>query len=150
MANYKLYFDGSCGPRNPGGTAAFGYVLLKEGQEEPVSTGHGVIGTGEGMTNNLAEFHALKKGLDAFIETVQASAKHTLQVFGDSNLVIQIMNRHWKPRSDKAYYANYAHAAENVTAIRRAGNTIIFDWVPREQNQLCDDLSKVHQKKVSI
>ena len=27
---YKAYFDGSCGPRNPGGTAAYGAVIFRQ------------------------------------------------------------------------------------------------------------------------
>lgn len=150
MALYKLYFDGSCGPKNPGGTAAHGFVLLREGQEEPVRVGSGVIGTGTGMTNNLAEFHALDQGLCAFISCHEApGARHALQVYGDSQLVVNIMNRHWKARPGKAYYESYANAVLNLGIIRRAGYVVSFDWIPREKNQLCDDLSKAHQEKSS-
>lgn len=152
MANFKLYFDGSCGPKNPGGTAAYGFALFREGQQEPVETGAGVIGTGAGMTNNLAEFHALWRGLLAFHKhgdvNIMNPERHTLQVFGDSNLVVQIMNRHWKARGDKAYFKDYEIAAHAVAELRKAFARITFDWVPRELNQVCDDLSKAHQKKV--
>jgi ribonuclease HI len=150
MAHYKLYFDGSCGPKNPGGTAAYGYVLLREGQEEPVRVGSGVIGTGEGMSNNLAEFYALDKGLtEGFIFCNDTTERHTLQVFGDSNLVIQVMNRHWRAKSDKLYYSAYEDALANLNLIRRRGHAVTFDWIPREKNTLCDDLSKEHQKKAA-
>jgi ribonuclease HI len=148
MVNYKLYFDGSCGPKSGGGTAAYGFALFREGQQEPVEQGSGVIGTGEGMTNNLAEFYALDKGLSAFIRRHDTTARHTLSVYGDSNLVIQIMNRHWKARSDKPYYPYYELALANAGIIRKAGHRVTFDWIPRALNQVCDDLSKVHQKKV--
>lgn len=150
MANYKLYFDGSCGPKNPGGTAAYGFALFREGQQEPVEFGSGVIGTGEGMTNNLAEFHALWRGLLAFNRESSATHpnKHTVRVLGDSNLVIQIMNRHWKARSDKLYYEEYEAAQAMLSILRRERHGFQFDWIPRELNQVCDDLSKAHQKKV--
>lgn len=147
MTNYKLFFDGSCGPKNPGGTAAYGYVLFKEGQEEAVRHGSGVIGSGAGMTNNLAEFYALDRGLaEGFIFCHDTSARCLLNVYGDSNLVIQIMSGHWRAKADKAYYQAYEYATANLRLIRQRGHAVTFDWIPREQNTFCDDLSKLHQK----
>lgn len=148
MANFKLYFDGSCGPKNPGGTAAYGFALFREGQQEPVETGAGVIGTGAGMTNNRAEFHALWRGITAFWNKMLPAKNDRLAIYGDSNLVIQVMNRHWKARGDKPYFGDYEIAAQWTKDLRKYGVTITFDWVPRELNQVCDDLSKAHQKKV--
>jgi ribonuclease HI len=148
MANYKLFFDGSCGPKNPGGTAAYGFSLMLEGEMEPVETGYGIIGTGYGMTNNLAEFHALSKGLGSFILRHGGAQKHHLSVYGDSKLVIQVMNKHWSPRAGRPYYLAYEDASFNLKVIRRRGHVVTFDWIPREMNDLCDGLSKAHQKKV--
>lgn len=148
MPNYQLYFDGSCGPKNPGGVAAYGFALLREG--ESVRSGSGVIGEGEGMTNNLAEFYALDQGLCAFISCHEApGVTHALQVFGDSKLVINVMNRYWTPKTDKAYYNAYDTARLNLGIIRRVGHVVTFDWIPREMNTICDDLSKAHQRKAA-
>lgn len=57
MRYIKAYFDGSCEPVNPGGTARFGFVVLEE--EEVLYGQGGVIGSGDGMTNNVAEYHGL-------------------------------------------------------------------------------------------
>jgi ribonuclease HI len=146
MANYTLNFDGSCGPKNPGGTAAYGYILTKEG--ETIDSGHGILGTGEGMTNNLAEFYALAMGLHSFHHNVPEPKGSILHVYGDSNLVIQIMNRHWRAKPDKPYYSAYDDALTRLLGLRNAGVTVFFDWIPREKNQMCDDLSKAHQKKI--
>lgn len=150
MANYTLHFDGSCGPKNPGGTAAYGFALMRAGEESPVEHGSGVIGQGPGMTNNLAEFHALWRGLLSFHRHAHDGlrAPHALQVYGDSKLVVEIMNKHWRAKEDKPYYAEYAIALHTVTELRKAGATISFDWIPRELNTICDDLSKAHQKIV--
>lgn len=147
MAQYKLHFDGSCGPKNPGGTAAYGYALYIEGEEVPVRVGSGIIGTGPGMTNNLAEFYALDKGLtEGFIFCHDTAVRHSLSVYGDSNLVIQIMNGHWRPNPEKAYFPAYEDALSNLRLIRQRGHRVSFDWIPRKQNQMVDDLSKAHQK----
>lgn len=144
---YTLHFDGSCGPTNPGGTAAYGFALYESGVTEPIETGHGVVGTGPGMTNNLAEFYALAMGLHAFAARVPALKNTVLNVRGDSMLVIKIMNRDWKAKAEKPYYSAYDDAAVRLAGLRRDGATVFFDWVGREHNQVCDDLSKVHQKR---
>lgn len=143
MAHYTLNFDGSCGPKNPGGTAAYGFVV-KNWDGSIGLSGSGVIGTGAGMSNNLAEFVALAKGLIAL--EPQANRGDTLAVRGDSKLVIEMMNKKWRASREKLYYPGYLLANEMVMALRKAGVTLTFDHVYRELNQECDDLSKAHQK----
>ena len=53
-----LFFDGLCRPKNPGGVATYGYVIYQDGKK--VRSGSGVTGSGTGMTNNVAEYSALK------------------------------------------------------------------------------------------
>lgn len=141
MEQFVLHFDGSCWP-NPGGTAGYGYSLSL--RDEVIDSGHGVIGTGPTMSNNLAEFYALDKGLCAFIRKHDTTGRHHLQVYGDSNLVIKIMGRHWRAKADKLYYPAYEWAVGNLKIIRQRGHQVSFDWIPRAQNTRCDDLSKVH------
>lgn len=142
MDHYCLHFDGSCGPKNPSGMAAYGFVLTRQG--ETLRSGHGEIGTGLG--NNYAEFTALDKGLCAFISVHDTTSVHHLQVYGDSNLVVQIMNRRWKASPDKLYWPAYEWAVGNLKIIRQRGHRVSFDWIPRAQNQRCDDLSKLDAK----
>ncbi len=137
---YTLYFDGSCGPVNPRGTAAYGYTLHHAGQK--IKEGHAVLGKGEGMSNNLAEFAGLAAGLREFVTLVPGAAM--LNVRGDSQVVINIMNRSWKPRSSTRYWPAYLEADEWLREIRRSGVQVSFDWIPREQNADCDRLSKCH------
>lgn len=151
MAKFSLYFDGSCWP-NPGGVGAYGYALLKSGEEQPIETGHGVIGTGDGITNNMTEFFSCFQGLGAFIRRTHEASEtnhqiHHLSVYGDSKLVINIMNHHWHAKSEKAYYNAYRNTVKLLQDLRRSGHLVTFDWIPREQNTLCDDLSKAHNQK---
>lgn len=139
MTHYKLFFDGSCGPKNPGGTAAYGYALHPAGAEEPI-TGHGIIGTGPRMSNNLAEFSALYEGLARLAEI--AVAGDTVNVLGDSKLVINVMNRWWKPKPEMLYFDAYKLVDGITRALRSKGLAITFDYIPREQNTYCDTLSK--------
>lgn len=149
MTEYTLHFDGSCGPKNPGGTAAYGFVLALRSSKDALDLGHGIIGSGEGMTNNLAEFWAVAQGLKAFLDlmrTEPALGGRKLRVYGDSKLVTQIMTGNWRASSDKAYWPGYETARSYLETIREAGVDVKFNWIPREQNTLCDDLSKVHQE----
>lgn len=142
MDIYVLNFDGSCGPKNPGGTAAWGTTLKKNGVL--INSGSGVIGSGEGMTNNLAEFVALVKGLETFILNVDKPS--ILNVLGDSKLVVNIMNRVWKGKPDLPYTQAKLDALQLLKSIRINKHHVTFDWVPREKNQECDDLSKINRK----
>ncbi len=141
--NYTLHFDGSCWV-NPGGTAAYGTVVTEEGLE--ICAEAGITGTGPKMSNNVAEFHALSMGLQRLIEFVPEHGS-TLEVFGDSNLVIQIMQGNWRPTCGKLYYEWYLQTKSLVNKLQENFHmTIVFNWIPRELNTKCDDLSKAHNK----
>lgn len=143
MDHFTLHFDGSCWP-NPNGVAAFGFVLSHQGSV--IDSGHGVIAEGQGTSNNMAEFCSLYKGLQSFLTKVEGTAH--LKVYGDSNLVVQIMNRKWGAKKDKAYWPAYDSALSLTKRIRNRGCTVTFDWIPREQNVECDKLSKAHNSPI--
>ena len=146
MDQYLLKFDGSCAPKNPGGTAAFGYILYYN--NIVLDKGQGIIGTGEGMTNNVAEHVALYKGLNSFqlscnyeIDTLEQPI--TLLIQGDSMLVINQMNNIWGARREKPYYPWYLKNKSATKTLKDYGVKITYQWIPREENQDCDDLSKM-------
>ena len=53
MTALTLYFDGSCGPVNPGGNASYGWLLFQDSIE--IARGSGVEACGPEATNNVAE-----------------------------------------------------------------------------------------------
>ena len=69
-----------------------------------------------------------------------------VEVLGDSDLVVKIMNKVWRPSQDKLYYPYYSRLYSIVRQLRELGVTITFRWIPREENTICDDLSKAHNK----
>lgn len=143
MKTHTLYFDGSCW-KNPGGTAALGYVL-QDTTKGVLRQEHAVIGTGPEMSNNVAEFEAAFQGLSDY-SRLPAKVGDVVEVVGDSDLVVKIMSRVWRPKQDKLYYPYFVKLDRLVRALRGEGVAISFRWVPREENQLCDDLSKAHNK----
>jgi len=129
----KVHFDGACEPVNPNGVATYGFAVFVNGKK--IYEDCGVIGEGEGMSNNVAEFTALAKALEWLIENGYADKPVTVR--GDSQLAINIMNGVWTAKGGM-YYPYYLKAAE----LARKFSRIRFEWVPREENEVADSLSK--------
>lgn len=127
-----IYFDGLCRPKNPGGVATYGYLIYQDGKK--VKSGYGVIGSGAGMTNNVAEYTALKQAAEW---VSQNNPDKEIVIKGDSQLVILQMNGTWQVRS--------ATSKKFVPEIRRLleGRNTHFIWIPREQNIEADELSNL-------
>lgn len=147
MANYRLETDGSCFP-NPGGVCAFGFVIIRKdcvfscNTETIIKEGHGVYGTGPGMTNNCSEHIAVIKGLTAIMEFVESG--DSLEIIGDSMLVINQLNKVWRAHKNKEYYKFYHLSKKALADVRQKGVKVTCKWVRRDQNQRADDLSKKH------
>ena len=134
----SLYFDGLCRPRNPGGIATYGYVVYQDGKK--VKSGSGVIGSGIGMTNNVAEYSALKRA----VEWVSRNCvDDEIVIKGDSQLVIHQMSGIWQIKSETS--------KKFVPEIRRLleGRKTRFIWIPREQNTEADLLSNIAYGQIS-
>lgn len=128
----KLYFDGSCLPKNPGGIAGYGWRLVSMDGNE-VETDHGEVCRGSGATNNIAEWAAVRNGLRYLKEK---NWEGVLEIFGDSQLVIRQLLGEYKVRKDTLipYHTECMELLKNI-------EWKAF-WIPREQNEECDLLSK--------
>jgi ribonuclease HI len=131
-----LWFDGGCGPNNPGGIATYGW-LVKDEAGRLVGSGKGVAHNGGPLaTNNVAEWSGLIKGL-RFIAGL-AQLPTTLLIYGDSQLVINQFNRRWK--CNKPHLQNLCNRAHKLIA--ELGIKPTACWIPREQNTEADTLSE--------
>lgn len=141
-----LYFDGACEPVNPGGTASYGVVIMqgkkilyqssklfkpKKGKEKETS-------------NNVAEYSGFTDALHWLREN--NLNKKEIQVFGDSMLVINQMFGDWKIR--KGFYKPIAILAKEM--ISQSFPKITGSWIPREKNDIADELSKAELIKQGI
>ena len=126
-----VYFDGLCYPRNPGGVAAYGYAVYRDGK--PIWRGFGAVGEGRGMTNNLAEYEAL---LAAARWLVDEGIEEKTVIKGDSELVIKQMKGEY--RISSATSRKYAPEIKRLLQ----GRDVSFSWVPREEKQEADSLSR--------
>lgn len=133
------FFDGACEPINPGGTASFGAVLMDNGDE--IWKDHGIIGTGPLMSNNVAEYRAVAVLLE-YVKTFETIRGEIVTVCGDSQLVIKQLSGQWKAKCG-LYLDEYKRACVAMQELVDAGVRVRLRWVPREENQRADDLSKL-------
>lgn len=130
-----LEFDGACEPVNPGGTGTFGYVIRGLPGPGPgtIAVG-GAVGSGAGMTNNVAEYTALLRGLEVLGAVAALGAADTLVVRGDSQLVVRQIEGAWR--------CNHEHLTRLRDECRRKLDAVgcpwRIEWVPREQNADAD------------
>ncbi len=126
----------ACQPVNPGGTASFG-VVIKGEDGTVLLRDHGVVGKGRAMSNNVAEY----AGVLHILKYLSSRPPGRVTIHGDSNLVINQLNGKW--RIKKGLYLPIAIETKELLAyLRGLGWHINFCWIPREQNEECDALSK--------
>lgn len=163
----EIYIDGCCEP-NPGGTASYGVVVLRfwlagslptslnltpitrgktlVGSMEKVWAEGKVVGSGSGMSNNVAEY----SGLIAFLEWFDKQPVEDVVIHSDSQLLVKQMQGSWKVR--KGLYIYYYQRAVSIM-VQNANlwkDKIKFKWIPREDNTLADALSVEVLTKVGI
>lgn len=143
MRNIAIKFDGACWP-NPGGDGGYGYEIFENGQL--VNNGHGFI-EGPHTSNNYAEFFALYQALECLSIKIEDGDTGIINVYGDSQFTIRVMDRRYHPRKDKIYYSAYLKCKEMVQLFKSKGFIFSFNWIPRESNQSCDNLSKKYLQK---
>lgn len=134
--NFIIFFDGLCEPVNPGGVGAYGYIIYYDGKA--VKKGCKVIGEGSGITNNIAEYSALKRSIERLNE-IDIDGK--VIVKGDSQLVINQMKGIWQVKSNTS--RKFVPEIKKLIGKRK----VIYQWIPRKQNTEADMLSRVAYKR---
>lgn len=129
--------DGLCEPRNPGGTATFGWVARRAGTL--VASDNAVICRGPQATNNLAEYSAVIAAANWALHW--AADGEPILFRTDSQLVVNQVNGQWQVRSPKIAPL-CAEARQLLGRLRRSHN-VRLEWVPRAQNAEADALSRV-------
>lgn len=125
----QFFFDGLSEP-NPG-LGTFGYVAKRNG--EVLASGKGLVG--EKVTNNQAEYSALLAGLEALIK--RELADEPVIVCGDSKLVLNQMSGRWRVNSPRLL-----PLYQQADLLARCFMDITWRWVPREDNEEADALSR--------
>lgn len=128
----KLYFDGACGPKNPGGIAGYCWRLLDD-EDKEIAMDRQEVCRGPEATNNIAEYAGVTNGL-RYLKSINWTGK--VDIYGDSQLVIRQLNGEYKVKKDTLipYYKECMSLLENWEWTA--------NWIPREENTECDKLSK--------
>lgn len=129
----KCYFDGACEPVNPGGNMGLGGYVDED--EKNIFFFSEMIPKDKNNTNNIAEYKALLNLLHFLIDY-----KHTdkeIIIYGDSKLVINQMWGTWN--MSKGLYIPFAIKCKKLL---KQFDNLKGQWIPREENQRADDLSK--------
>lgn len=138
---YIIHTDASCWP-NPGGPIGYGFTIKNHGQKW---IRHGSYPAHPSNTNNVAEFSALYEALAYLAETIGLQSGDVLECYSDSQIMVNLLSGLYTPNSEKSYFKNYFLCSGFVKEYRRRGIVFNFHWIPREQNQEADDLSKASQ-----
>jgi len=133
------YFDGCCEPRNPGGHAAWGAVMFRG--DDRIWEDKGYCGVGPTISNNVAEY----SGVAAVLYRLQREKDKCL-IYGDSKLVIMQLSKKWKIRG--GLYVPFYQKAKGL--YEPIADRVSFKWIPREENSVCDVLSKTVLKELGV
>jgi ribonuclease HI len=139
----EIHFDGACEPFNPGGTASCGWIIKENGKI--LAQGGEIIGSGTGMTNNVGEYTGLIKSLENL--QLLNIKDGELKIFGDSDLVCKIIQKKWGWNKKRTQWIPHKDVSHLKLLLDKSldllsGYNFEIKWVPREQNQEADDLSK--------
>ncbi len=136
MMTFTVYFDGSCEPKNPGGIATYGWLIINESGSR-LAYGYGEVGRGGTISNNVSEYQALIKSLEAVRDLGLNNSE--LTILGDSQLIVNQVNGHWAINKDHLRQLKL----QACSLLDSFNSQKIISWIPREQNQHADDLSKL-------
>ena len=129
-----VHIDGLCGPVNPGGKATFGYVI-RDDSGSILTSKSGVVGKGPAMSNSVAEYAALCEALEFLLKKNRENS--SIEVRGDSALVMNQMSDKWKFRKGL-----YREKYQEAVRLRAQFTDLRFIWIPREENEEADELSR--------
>ncbi|WP_218814571.1 ribonuclease HI family protein [Rickettsiella endosymbiont of Dermanyssus gallinae] len=147
---FIAYFDGCCEPINPGGVASYGAVIFKNEERiwECSELFVPIKGKEKMTSNNVAEY----SGFLAILEYLKSQSyeNESITIYGDSKLVINQMNPdpskvQWKMR--QGFYIPVARKAKKVL---QNFTDIHLEWIPRDENDIADELSKAELKKAGV
>lgn len=137
--NWTLHFDGACEPMNPRGIATYGFVLKKAGVMAKEGKGLAAPPGSEGSTNNVAEYTALLRGLEAAKTDVPQG--DSLEIMGDSQLAIRQLTGQYAVNAP-LLIPIHSKASIAIHDLRMNGRKVDLKWIRREENGEADKLSK--------
>lgn len=137
-----VFCDGLCEPRNPGGTACYGWAAYRD--EKKLHEDYAVVCSGPEATNNVAEYSAVIAALEWLITNGYSGEK--VAICSDSQLCIYQLDGSYAVRSPRV-----RPLYEKAKRLSARFRSISFRWVPREKNKEADALSrKAYAESLSL
>ena len=134
---YTCFFDGAC-VINPGGKMGIGAVIYNE--KDCAKLEHSLfIDTHCGNSNNVAEYMAILWVIKELVKI--CSPGDFIEINGDSMLVVKQLNGKWRIK-DGAYKPYALKTVDALNELKGITQDIDINWIPREQNDYADFLSK--------
>ncbi|AWR97172.1 reverse transcriptase-like protein [Acidianus sulfidivorans JP7] len=127
------FFDGLCEPKNPGGIATFGYVIIV-GDKKIFGYGLAEKPWSANATNNVAEY----MGVYCLINKLLSLNIMEATIYGDSQLVIRQLNNEYKIKSPRLI-----PIFNKIMELKSKFNLLEFKWVPREKNKEADKMTRI-------
>lgn len=150
----EAWFDGVCEPINPGGHAAYGALVKVDGMT--MFSEGGYVCHGSTASNNVAEYSGMLTVLK-WLDSNAGAQPIKITIRGDSKLVINQLSGAWNTNCTKCgkalkrcccgettpglYYSFYRDARD-LLAVLQMRHKITLTWIPRNENDICDVLSK--------
>lgn len=134
-----LYFDGSIKGGNPGGSVTWGWYI----EGGPSDYGYS-FEDGPAATNNVAEYLGLIHGLIYLVAGGKPSDE--ILIRGDSQLVIRQMQGEWGVNAENMKPLN-AIARRLTDDLQSNGYIVEYEWIPRKENIIADELSRGNEAK---
>lgn len=149
MKTIEINFDGGFFKRGDKSFGSYGYVIKHEGKS--------VHGAGqiehEHMTVNVAEYLGLLKALQRVKKEIADVSEYEVIIRGDSKLVTETVGKRWgwKKSAETGRriawnpHTKFPHLQKMVHKVLdelKAFPKYQTMWIPREQNEMCDGLSK--------
>lgn len=135
MTSRALVVEADGGSRGNPGVAGYG-ALVREPTGRLLAERAAPLGK---ASNNVAEYTGLIEGLRAVLELGLAEDA-AIDVRLDSKLVVEQMAGRWKIKHEDMRRLAL-EARRLVTAVKDAGGTVSFTWIPRAENSAADALS---------
>lgn len=140
MEKWTLYCDGANEPINPGGIPTYGFVLKNGTETKKEGRGLAAEPGSAQATNNVAEYTAFLKGIEAAKELVPKG--DSLEILGDSELVIKQLKKEYAVNAPTLIEL-YGKTSLKLHDLRMSGISVTLRWIPREENREADKLSKL-------
>lgn len=140
-----VFIDGAVEPYNPGGTGACAFAVFPgdvggrkdDPRPPPIKTAAKLIGAGRDMTNNVAEYRALRGTLSWLLANTGSGEEIAIRM--DSKLVVCQMNDTWA--CNAAHLQAFRQECRDlVLQFQSRGTVLSLTWVPREENYVPDHL----------